>query len=96
MCAVIGMSLLVFEQRRLFDASALWVNLRTFVANGLNRDWLLLFDEPIDGGLDQAYRAFALLMVVFLEPGMRLLRSGLVLARSAGRGGSVHQLGTPR
>jgi hypothetical protein len=94
--AIIGVGLLIFQQRRLFDPSAFRVDLCAFVADGLNGHCLLLFDELINGGLDQAYRAFALLLVMFLEPGMRLPWSGLVLVRSAGLVGGFHRLGTPQ
>ncbi len=94
--AVIRMSLLVFQQRRLFDSSTLGINFSTFVADGFNRHRLLLVDELINGGLDQTYRAFALLLVMFTEPGMRLLWSGLVLVRSVRLGGRFHRLGTPQ
>lgn len=96
MLAVVGMSLLVLQDRRFLDAATIWINLSTFVADGLNGHRLLLFDELIDGGLNQAYRAFALLLVMFSEPGMRLPRSGLVLVRSVSLGGRFHRLGTPQ
>jgi hypothetical protein len=70
--AIIGMSLSVLQNCRLFDAPAFCIYLDTFATDGLNRDRLLLADELIDGGLDEADGPLAFLLVVFLEPGAGL------------------------
>ena len=58
-----------------------WIDLDTCVADRLNRDCLLVFDELIDGGLDQAHGALAFLLVVLEEPRLRLFRFVVHLVR---------------
>ena len=94
--AVVRMGLLVFQQGRLLDPPALGINLRTLTTDSLNRDWLLLIDELIDAALDQAYRAFALLLIVLLEPGMRVSGVGPFLVRFEVQVDRFHQLCIPQ
>jgi len=70
--AIVGVSLRVLQDRRLFDAPALWIAFNTPAADRLNRHALPVTLDLIDGGFDQAHRALAFLLVVFLQPGVGL------------------------
>ncbi len=72
--SIVGMRLRVLQERRFFDAPVLCVHLDAFATDGLNRDHLLVVDELIDGGFDEAHCPLAFLLVAFLEPGVGLDR----------------------
>jgi len=80
--AVIRMGFLIFQDRRLFNPPALWVQFNTLAADGLNGRCLVLFEKLIDARFDQAHGTLAFLLVVFFQPRAWLLWLFHLLIRS--------------